>query len=77
MYEGDTHLLVMLNEILFLHHTVMSNSSLLSNGVLSGRRQFLAAESPLKMMKNAFYFTLKVLFVLKVFKFLSLLLGHV
>ena len=27
---------------------------------LSGLRQFLAAESPLKMMKNAFYFTLKV-----------------
>ena len=28
-------------------------------------------ESPLKMMKNAFYFILKSLFVLKVFKFLS------
>ena len=27
-------------------------------------------ESPLKMMKNAFYFILKVLFVLKIFKFL-------
>ena len=26
-------------------------------------------ESPLKMMKNAFYFTLKVLFALKLFKF--------
>ena len=25
----------------------------------------------LKMMKNVFYFTLKVLFVLKIFKFLS------
>ena len=34
-------------------------------------RQFLAPESPLKKMKNAFYFTLKVLFVLKIFKFLS------
>ena len=33
-------------------------------------------ESPLKMMKNAFYFILKVLFVLKIFKFLSSLLGH-
>ena len=34
-------------------------------------RQFLAAESPSKMMKNAFYFTLKALFILKIFKFLS------
>ena len=39
-------------------------------GALSGLRQFLAAESPLKMMKNVFYFTSKVLFVLKIFKFL-------
>ena len=34
-------------------------------------------ESPLKMMKNAFYFILKALFVLKIFKFLPRLLGHV
>ena len=40
-------------------------------GPLSGLRQFLATESPLKMMKNAFYFTSKALFVLKIFKFLS------
>ena len=26
-------------------------------GALSDLRQFLAAENPLKMMKNAFYFT--------------------
>ena len=32
---------------------------------LSGLIKFLAAESPLKMMENAFYFTLKALFVLK------------
>ena len=38
---------------------------------LSGLRQFLATESPLKTMKNAFYFTSKALFVLKIFKFLS------
>ena len=37
----------------------------------SGLRQFLATGSPLKMMKNAFYFTWKVLFVLKISKFLS------
>ena len=46
-------------------------------GALSGLIQFLATESPLKMMKNAFDFTVKALFVLKIFKFLSWLLGHV
>ena len=40
-------------------------------GALSGLRQFLVTESPLKMMENAFYFTSKALFVLKIFKFLS------
>ena len=34
-------------------------------------------ESPLKMMKNAFYFILKTLFVLKILKILSWLFGHV
>ena len=34
-------------------------------------------EGPLKMMKNAFYFMIKALFVLKVFKFLSWYFGHV
>ena len=37
---------------------------------------FLASESPLKKIRNAFYFTLKALFVLKIFKFLSWLFGH-
>ena len=37
----------------------------------------MAAESPLKMMKNAFYFTSKAVFVLKIFKFLSWLFAHV
>ena len=46
-------------------------------GALSGLRQFLAIESPLKLMKNVFYFTLKALFVLKIFKFLYRLFGHV
>ena len=38
-------------------------------GALSGLTQYLADESPLKMMKNNFYFTLKALFVLKIFEF--------
>ena len=43
-------------------------------------REFLATErekSKLNMIKNAFYFILKSLFVLKKFKFLSLAFGHV
>ena len=39
-------------------------------GAFSCVRQLLANESPLKMMENAFYFVLKALFVLKIFKFL-------
>ena len=46
-------------------------------GALSGLRQFLAIQNTLKMLKNAFYFTLKALFVLKIFKLLSWLVGHV
>ena len=46
-------------------------------GALSGMRQFLATESPSHMIKNAFHLTLKVIFVLKIFKFLILLFGHV
>ena len=41
-------------------------------GALSDLKQFLANESPLKIMKKAFYFTLKDLFVLKIFKFFVL-----
>ena len=46
-------------------------------GALSGLRQFLAIESPLKMMKNASFFTSKAFFVLKIFKSLSWLFGNV
>ena len=44
---------------------------------LLGRRQFFANEIILKMMKIAFCFTSEDLFVLKIFKFLSWLFGHV
>ena len=40
-------------------------------------RQFLETELPLKIMKNILYFTLKALFVFKIFKFLSRRFGHV
>ena len=38
---------------------------------------FTSMESALKMMKNAFYFILKALFVVKIFKFLSWIFCHV
>ena len=50
---------------------------LMLKGTLSGLRRFLATESLLKMVRNAFYFTLKALFVLQIFKILSWLFGHV
>ena len=56
---------------------VLNNSLNYFKGALSGLRQFLATESPLKMMKNAFYFTSKSFFVLKAFKFLSWHFSHV
>ena len=34
-------------------------------------------DSPSKMMKNALYFVLKALFVLKIFRFLTWLFGNV
>ena len=40
-------------------------------GVLSGLRQLLAIESPLKMIKKGLYCTLKAIFVLEIFKVLS------
>ena len=48
-----------------------SEESFIVKDALSGLRQFLAIESPLKMIKNTFYFTSKALFVLKTFKVLS------
>ena len=59
--------------LVHVHNNILHNIK----GALLGLRLFLAIESPLKIMKNAFYFTLKALFVLKIFKFLSWLFGHV
>ena len=44
---------------------------------LLGLRNFLATESPVKMIKNPSYFTLKAFFVLKIFKLLSWFFSHV
>ena len=43
----------------------------------SGLKQFLATESPLKVMKSTSYFTLTSFFVFKIIKFLSWFLCHV
>ena len=43
-------------------------------GPLSGMRQFLTIQNPSKMMKNAFYFMLKALFVIETFS--SWLFGY-
>ena len=50
-----------------LFRYIQAYSSMFSiiKGPLSGRRRFLETESPLKSMRNAFYFILKALFVLK------------
>ena len=65
------------------HHPKNSISTLEGMGcfifksALLGLRQILAAENLLIVMKNTFYFTLKTLFVPKIFKFLSWIFGHV
>ena len=56
--------------ILFYSKTQNFRTNRNIKGALSGLRQFMATESPLKVMKNAFYFTSKALFVQKIFQFL-------
>ena len=62
---------------MFIYLLVLFNNWTPFKDALSGLRQFLPNESPLIRMKNAFYFTLKILFVLKIFKFLTSIFGHV
>ena len=54
----------------FVVHGLFKINKNYVKSALSGLRQFLPAEGPLKMTKNTFYFTSKALFVLKIFKFL-------
>ena len=67
---------LILSHMQFIFDDAETSKSILK-GAFSGLRQFLTFESPLKMMKNAFYFTLKARFVLKIFKLLSWLFDHV
>ena len=56
-----------------------SHNSLFKVGLLLSIKTYFICfkESPLKMMKNAFYFILKSIFILKILKFLSWLFGNV
>ena len=56
-----------------------SDSHLLKKFVLfASKKCFICFnERPLKMMENVFYFFLKALFILKIFKFLSQFFGHI
>ena len=51
--------------------------ALKSDSHLAKKKIICFNDSPSKMMKNAFYFILKALFVVKIVKFLCRLFGHV
>ena len=55
----------------FLNKIVNCFQLLKSNPHLQKIFRYCFIEIPLKLIKNAFYFILKALFVLKIFKFLS------
>ena len=63
--------------IILLNVTLQSCVSLKSDSHPPKKLCICFNETTLKMMKNTFYFTLKALFVLKIFKVLSWLFGHV
>ena len=50
-------------------HLLQRKNLLFLKGALEGLRKLLASESPFKKMETAFYFTLKALFILMIFKF--------
>ena len=51
---------MMLTQSYFLYHVLMLESCYFVKSTLSSLRRFLTTEGPSKMMKNAFYFTLKL-----------------
>ena len=54
-----------------LYEVKASGLQLRFKGALSGLRQHLATKSPIKMIKNTFYFISKSLFAFRIFNFLS------
>ena len=63
---------------LFLHRNQRKRHDDIQSRTLTFQKIFCICfnESPLKMMKNDFYFILKALVILKIFKFLSWRFGH-
>ena len=69
--------LTTLLEKTFARRSFCGISMQIVKGTLSDLRHFLTTKNPLKLMENAFYFTWKALFILKIFKLLSWLYGQV
>ena len=70
-------LLFVLKQSYTCYHVICMAVPLTSDSHLPKNRVICFIESPLNMIKNAFYFTLKALFFLKILKFLSWLFAHV
>ena len=64
-------------DLRFVYYNRQSGFEGLLKDALSGLRRFLATENPLKVMKIVFYFAIKALYVLKIFRFLSWIFGQV
>ena len=59
------------------HFNHCSSVSIVKVGLSPSKKNIYFDDSPLKMMENSFYLILKALFVLKIFKHLSWIFGHV
>ena len=68
-----------MNELNYSLKKINFRGSIFKAGLSPSKKNLFICfnDSPLKMMKNAFYFILKALFVLKIFKLLSWVFGHV
>ena len=68
-FEVKQKLIFRVSKVLFLDHCLDLKNKIAK--VYRASATFLATESTFKMMKNAFYFILGSLLVLKIFEFLS------
>ena len=76
IFHWRVYFLSQTSQLSVLHNTPYNELCELK-GALSDLTQLLATESHLKMMKDGFYFILKALFVLKIFRSCVLSFGHV
>ena len=79
MFQLKNKLLPLTAYVLENFHQPENQFSLVKAGLSSSKKVCVISliESPLKIMKNVFYFYLKARFFLKIFKFLSRPFGHV